>query len=138
MIIRRISGQKRKSLIQFYEPFDGQPQSARVALPAMQQLLNSLYEIDGPDLFAFTSHYRLNFVSGDSHTLPVIARVTPGCTPTSQGAFSPLFHISYPANPEVGRDDRDWPINTAESVEEAIQLLFSAFRNSAFSPLPPS
>ncbi|HBE70364.1 MAG TPA: hypothetical protein DDW52_19620 [Planctomycetaceae bacterium] len=137
MIIHRISGQKRKTLIEFYEPFDAQTDTAKIALPAMQEFLRRLMEIEGPELYAFTSHYRLNFVASDSHTVPVIARVIPGCTPLADGSPSPLIHVIYPPNEDVGRDDRSWPLKTAESVDDAIALLFAAFRESAFSPYNP-
>lgn len=134
MKIHRISGQKRKTLIQFYEPTERQLETARIALTAMQAFLRKLGEVDGPELYAFTSHYRLNFVSIDSHTVPVIARVFPGCTVPSNGPLSPRFHISYPPTLDVGRDDRAWPVRTASNVENAVDLLFMAFRMSAFSP----
>ena len=134
MIIHRISGQKRKTLLEFYEPFEAQFESAHVALNAMRSLLRHLDQLDGPELFAFTSHYRLNFVDADTHKRPVIARIIPGCTPAHAGPFSPLFHIDYPPEPDVARDDRKWVLNTAETVEQAGELLLDAFANSAFSP----
>ena len=103
----------------------------------MQLLLRRLMDIDGPELYAFTSHYRLNFVKSDSHTVPVIARITPGCTPISDGPLSPLFHISYPQTTSAGRDDREWPLQTAHTVDDAVELLFTAFAASAFSPFNP-
>jgi hypothetical protein len=134
MIIHRISDQKRKTLLEFYEPYDGQLESAHVALIAMCSLLRYLDQLDGPELFAFTSLYRLNFVDADTHQRPVIARIIPGCTPALDGPLSPRFHIDYPPTPDVARDDRKWVLHTAETVEQAGELLLAAFANSAFSP----
>lgn len=134
MVIHRISGQKRKTLLEFYEPNDRQFESAHVSLNAMRFLLHYLYQLDGPELFAFTSIYRLNFVDADTHKRPVIARIIPGCTPAQDGPLSPLFHIDYPPTPDVARDDRKWVLNSAETVEQAGELLLAAFDNSAFSP----
>lgn len=134
MIIHRITGQKRKTLLEFYEPRENQLESAQVALRGIQALLRRLAEIDGPELFAFTSHYRLNFVTTDSHSVPVIARVVPGCTSDTDEPLSSLFHISYPTTPDAGRDDRTWAFLTAESVPGAVECLSQAFRKSPFSP----
>jgi hypothetical protein len=134
MVIHRISGQKRKTLLEFYEPYDAQLETAHVALNAMRSLLRYLDQLDGPELFAFTSHYRLNFVDADTHQRPVIARIIPGCTPPHAGPLSPLFHIDYPPTPDVARDTRKWVLNTAETVKQASELLLAAFENSAFSP----
>lgn len=134
MLIHPISGQRRTTLLEFYMPRETQRESAHVALNAMRALLRHLAELDGPKLFAFTSLYRLNFVDADSHQRPVIVRIIPGCTRAEDGPLSPLFHIQYPPTVETARDDRLWVLNTAETVEQAAELLFAAFDNSAYSP----
>ena len=136
MIVHRISGQKRKTLLEFYgKRYDTQPQSAHVALDGMCDLLRHLKTIDGPELFVFTSHYNLCFVDGDSHTNPLIARVAPGCTEEDDGPLAALFHIGYPPTPDVARKDTEWVHRTAEDVTRAGELLLDALCKSAFSPM---
>ncbi|MEO1618354.1 MAG: hypothetical protein AAFV88_21055 [Planctomycetota bacterium] len=136
MIVHRISGQKRKTLFEFYgKRYDSQPRSAHVALDGMCDLLRHLETIDGPELFVFTSHYNLCFVDGDSHTNPLIARVAPGCTTDDAGPLAARFHIGYPPMPDVARKDAEWVHHTAENVTLAGELLLEALRKSAFSPM---
>ena len=135
MIIHRISGQKSKTLLEFYgKRYDSQPRSAHVALDGMCDLLRHLEAIDGPELFAFTSHYNLCFVDSDSHTSPLIARVAPGCTAEDAGPLAALFHIGYPPTPDVARQDTQWVHRTTEGITAAGELLLDATRRSAFSP----
>ena len=134
MVIHRITGQKRKTFLEFYTPYDGQFDSAHIALDAMRELLQRLFTLDGRELFAFTSHYRLNFLHTDTHTGHVIARIIPGCTPDSNGPMSALFHIGYPPSVDAQRDGSDWVFKTATTVDDAVRDLLLAFRESAFSP----
>jgi hypothetical protein len=134
MIIHRISGQKRKTFLEFYTPYDGQIERAHVALNGMKALLQHLFEMEGPELYAFTSHYHMCFVNGDSHTYPIIARIAPGCTGDDANGYSPLFHIGYPPTPDVLRDETRWIHESFSDCERAGEFLLQSFRESAFSP----
>jgi hypothetical protein len=134
MIIHRISGQKNKTLFEFYTPTESQRESTHVALNGMRQLLRHLDTVDGPELYAFTSLSRLCFVNGDDYKLPVIAMVVPGCGGETPGNRRVLFHIGYPPTPNVLRDHTKWNTETTDDVYTAAELLLQAFRSSAFSP----
>ncbi|WDQ19130.1 hypothetical protein [Rhodopirellula sp. P2] len=136
MIVHRISGQKRKTLFEFYgKRYETHSRPTRVALDGMCALLRHLETIDGPELFVFTSHYHLCFVDGDSHTYPLIARVAPGCTAEDDGPLAALYHIGYPPTPDVARKDTEWVHHTAGDITRAGELLLDALRKSAFSPM---
>ena len=134
MIIHRITGQKRKTFREFYTPYDRQSERAHVALRGMQSLLEHLFALDGPELFAFTSHYRMCFVNEDSHTCPIIARIVPGCIDDEALGHIPLFHIGYPPTAAVLRHYDQWTRESFTEVNAAGEYLLQSFQRSAFSP----
>ena len=134
MKLTRISGQSRHTLLDDYAPEDCYGEGKQLAFAAMRQFLRQLETVDGPSLYVFTSIFTLCFVDGDSHRLPIIATGDPFYRTTEAGDWIASFHIAFPHAPDLGRSGENWTHWTTQDVDEAIEMLLSAIRDSAFAP----
>ncbi len=135
MKIQQIAAQGKKTLLEFYTPNERQSEGVHATLNGMHRLLRHLQTVDGPDVYAYTSIFRLCFVSGDDYRLPRIALVVPSYQLTDQGEYVAVFHIGYPPTPDVATSEVDWIQWTTTEVEEAGRLVVRAIRLSAFTPV---
>lgn len=135
MKTRRISAQGKKTLLEFYTPNERQIEGVHATLNGMHRLLRHLDTVEGPELYAYTSIFRLKFVSGDDYRLPTIALIVPSYELTDQKGYVAIFHIGYPPTADVAGSEEDWIPSTTTDVEEAGNLLLRAIRLSAFTPV---
>lgn len=135
MKINQISAQGKKTLLEFYTPNERQSEGVHATLNGMHRLLRHLETVEGPEMYAYTSIFRLNFVNGDDYRLPTIALIVPSYEPSDQDGYVPVFHIGYPPTADVAGSEEDWIQSTTTDVEEAGDLLLRAIRLSAFTPV---
>ena len=75
--------------------------------------------LDGPELYAYTSLYILNFIQEESQRRKVIASVMPGYFPEDNGRLTPMIRIDCPPTIDVAVDVREWTSNLAGSIPQA-------------------
>lgn len=134
MNLTRISDQSRCTLHQEFETDDSAGEGKQIAFAAMQRLLAELDAADGPSLFVYTSLFRVCFVAGDDFRLPTITRCAPYYRTVESGEHVAAFQIAFPHATDLGRSDENWTKWTANTIEDAAQMILASIQQSAFRP----
>ncbi|MEZ5942773.1 MAG: hypothetical protein R3C18_15370 [Planctomycetaceae bacterium] len=130
--LTRITDQSRYTLDEEFSTNDRASEGKRIGVAAMRRLIRALEAVDGPSLYVYTSLFRLCFVDGDDYRLPTITRCTPYYRTTESGEHIASFQIAFPTTPEL--TDDNWTKWTTSDIDEAVQMILTSIRQSAFAP----
>ncbi len=137
MEIQGLSNQWKtwERLFESYAVGDNADEFIRGKYGGMQRLLLHLRSIDGPPLWAGTSHSQLNFVARDVTSqferIPSLVTIDASwCDNELQCSFK----IGYPLPPEFRAWDDAWTHGYANDLESATSMIFAAIAASGSNP----
>ncbi len=133
MRITRITAQKDERLADYYAREanwyrEHDKSTFADMLSTMVDLLDYLTtSVDGPSVYAVTSHFRLRLISGDDYTLPTLATVEA----VIDGPNTFGFEIAYEMPQKDAPWNNAWVRGLAFDVPQAAEMILIALHRNA-------